>query len=228
MPLDFKEYHSLPEIRERWDVNEGDLLYLVANGLLRLSVHVFELAVERGHCEATADGDRLAVATEETWICGLVNLLEQDAFRCLRKGNATIRDLHLPPPRYCRLQQPTPSLTIEQDDLVVRRTVRDAVERTFRLGPKTGTPTSARIVISDGCRTIRAGDQVFRLGRLQARIVAELLQAANAGMPWRDGKTLLQAAGARSAKVSDVFKSQPGWRQLIASDGRGHYRLATE
>ena len=39
------------------------------------------------------------------------------------------------------------------------------------------------------------------------------------------GKAILAAAGSRSLKMSDVFKSKKNWRLLIESDGRGAYRL---
>ena len=46
-----------------------------------------------------------------------------------------------------------------------------------------------------------------------------------AGEPWQSGKAILAAAGSRSLKMSDVFKSKKNWRLLIESDGRGAYRL---
>jgi hypothetical protein len=39
------------------------------------------------------------------------------------------------------------------------------------------------------------------------------------------GKLILGEAGSSSTRMSDVFKSQPHWRRLIDSDGRGRYRL---
>ena len=52
--------------------------------------------------------------------------------------------------------------------------------------------------------------------------------AAQAGQPWQNGKQLLSAAGSRSLKMVDVFKSKPEWRELIQSDRRGNYRLRVE
>ena len=55
--------------------------------------------------------------------------------------------------------------------------------------------------------------------------VRALHEAARRGEPWQSGKAILAAAGSRSLKMSDVFKSKKNWRLLIESDGRGAYRL---
>jgi len=52
-----------------------------------------------------------------------------------------------------------------------------------------------------------------------------LHEAARRGEPWQSGKAILSAAGSKSLKMSDVFKSQKQWRSLIESNGRGNYRL---
>jgi hypothetical protein len=50
-------------------------------------------------------------------------------------------------------------------------------------------------------------------------------EAATSSNPWREGKLILGEAGSASTRMADVFKSQPHWRRLIDSDGRGRYRL---
>jgi len=39
---------------------------------------------------------------------------------------------------------------------------------------------------------------------------------------------MLREAGAQSERMSDVFKSQQRWRELIILDGRGNYRIGCE
>ena len=56
-------------------------------------------------------------------------------------------------------------------------------------------------------------------------IIALLHHAARDGTPWQSGKDILAKAGLRCLRVQDVFKSHPGWRELIEWDGRGAYRL---
>ena len=72
---------------------------------------------------------------------------------------------------------------------------------------------------------VRVGTTELALGAVQAEVTRLLHQAALSGSPWCDGKSLLSDAGATSLRMSDVFKSQKRWRQLIESDGRGRYQL---
>ena len=41
-----KSYFTLPEILERWQITEADLIYLAENDKLRLSVRVFGVPIE--------------------------------------------------------------------------------------------------------------------------------------------------------------------------------------
>ena len=63
-------------------------------------------------------------------------------------------------------------------------------------------------------------------GPIQAKVIRALHAAAISGDPWCSGKALLAAAGAKSRKMGDVFKSKPDRCDLIESNGRGQYRLA--
>ena len=80
-------------------------------------------------------------------------------------------------------------------------------------------------VVGDYKEVIVAG-RSFHLGACQAEVVRLLHEAAKTEEPWRYGKAVLAAAGSSCTRMADLFKSQRHWRELIASDGRGHYRLA--
>jgi hypothetical protein len=57
-----KSYFTLPEILERWQITEADLIYLAENDKLRLSVRVFGVPIEFGEYEASRhDGEPLQV-----------------------------------------------------------------------------------------------------------------------------------------------------------------------
>ena len=56
-----KSYFTLPEILARWSMSESDLVYLAENDQLRLSIRVFNLAVELGDYEETPEGERFSV-----------------------------------------------------------------------------------------------------------------------------------------------------------------------
>jgi hypothetical protein len=67
----------------------------------------------------------------------------------------------------------------------------------------------------------------FSLNPVQAGIVRVLHVAFLNGHPWVPGEALRQEVGFKHPKLSGVFRhmKDPSWRDLIASDGRGAYRL---
>ena len=76
-----KSYFTLPEILERWSMSEADLVYLAENDQLRLSIRVFNLAVELGDYEETPEGERFSVPFERGPFNGLLDLHAHDVFR---------------------------------------------------------------------------------------------------------------------------------------------------
>jgi len=55
--------------------------------------------------------------------------------------------------------------------------------------------------------------------------VRELHQAAQSDNPWCHGKELLTNRNASTMRMVDLFKAKRNWRAMVASDGRGYYRL---
>lgn len=109
-------------------------------------------------------------------------------------------------------------------DLLVRREERDRFEAEANFS-RIGSDRSARFLASSDYQYVRLEGREFSLGPIQAQVVRALHEAAEAGSPWRSGQAILSEAGSKSMKMTDVFKSQPHWRELIDSNGRGHYRL---
>ena len=107
----------------------------------------------------------------------------------------------------------------------MRRHERDRYEikAGFHMGD--GQTPEPGFIYTVGYREVRSRGFCFQFGAIQADVVRVLHAAAEAGQPWQNGKALLTAAGSRSLKMVDVFKSKPEWRELIQSDGRGNYRL---
>ena len=56
-------------------------------------------------------------------------------------------------------------------------------------------------------------------------MVRSLHDAMLAGRPWLFGKTLLKQADSPCTRLRDIFRTQPAWKLLIKSDGRGYYCL---
>ena len=62
-----KSYFTLPEILDRWQIIEADMIYLAENDKLRLSVRFFGVRTEFGDYEETAEGEPYRVPWEQSW-----------------------------------------------------------------------------------------------------------------------------------------------------------------
>lgn len=223
MSLIEKDYFTLPEMMERWGLPRADVVYLAENGRLRLSVRVFGLPIERGDIEETEDGHWFRIPYDRSRLDGLLELTARDAFSLFRDGEVAVQHFHAEGNEYVDLTEPEP-FVVREVDVVISRAERNRFERTLNLSRPVSAPIGRLRQIND-YREVRLGDEVFHLGAIQASVVKQLHAAARAGNPWRNGKELLTAAGSHSVRLGDVFKSQPRWRQLIESNGRGQYRL---
>lgn len=224
MRLVDKAYFTLEELGERWQLNSRDLAYLAENGLLRLSIKLFGVSIERGHFEEIGGGKWTRVPLERTWFKGLLDLLERDVFRVFREGEVAVDQFAVPEPEYCHIAEPGATVLFGREDLLVRREERDRIEAKHGLVRTLAANPPLLDQIND-YREVRTAGLVFHLGPVQARVVKLLAEAAGTSHPWLDGKLVLAQAGSASARMGDLFKSQSHWRRLIDSDGRGRYRL---
>ena len=227
MPLIDKEYFSLDELlRDSWRLSADDLLYLVSEAKLRLSVRLFSVNLEFGVYEEVELGQRCRFPYEEVWFDGLQDLEAWDAHTVLRKGEATVSRFHVAGMDFCEVARDGELVRVQRADLLVRKAERHRFEAAHGFGsPRRGRALRPAPDPATAYRFIQVGERLFVLGAIQARIVKLLHEAALTAVPWRPGKTLLTEAGSTSIRMVDIFKSQPDWRQLIASDKRGNYRL---
>jgi hypothetical protein len=223
MSLIEKAYFTLEELEERWQLPHRDLLYLAENGLLRLSVRLFGVVIESGMYDQGADGQWSSVALERRRFTGFQDLQERDVFRLFRQGQVDVIQFHAPENEYCHLIEPTRTIAVRRDDLLVRREERDRVESQHGLVGKGSV--APPLQQANDFREVRTAGLLFNLGPVQARVVKRLHEAATSSNPWCEGKLILGEAGSSSTRMADVFKSKPHWRRLIDSDGRGRYRL---
>jgi hypothetical protein len=225
MSLIDKAYFTLEEIEERWQLPHRDVVYLAENGLLTLSVRLFNVRLELGEYDETADGRWFSVPTDQRWFSGVQDLLQHDAFRLFRDGQASIERFAAPADYdYCELLGPPESLIVRVSDVVVRREECERVESQHGL-VRAGTPRGPVFQQLNDYSEVRLSGLIFKLGSVQSQVVKQLHQAALTGEPWCHGKALLHAAGSACTRLADLFKSQRHWRQLIESDCRGRYRL---
>jgi hypothetical protein len=89
-----------------------------------------------------------------------------------------------------------------------------------------GMPRRASFEHNEDYTYVRRLNRDYFFGKCQAKVIELLHKAYNDGRPQCVGKRLLVEAGADSHNISDVFKSQPYWRELIEMPSRGYYRLS--
>ena len=222
--LSEKAYFRLDEIQARFRLSRWDLSYLLENGLLKASVRVWDVLVEEGTYERDAGGRMLRLPCDQRCVSGLLDLRARDAYRLFRDHTAVIDSFDAAEGEYRVLLHPEDGIEVRLDELVIRREERDRFAREHR--PATQRRNGQAFTVVGDYKEVIVAGRSFHLGPCQAEVVRLLHAAAKTEEPWRHGKAVLAAAGSSSTRMADLFKSQRHWRELIASDGRGHYRLA--
>jgi hypothetical protein len=223
-----KEYYSLPEILQRWSIEEDDLIYLAENNHIRLSIRIFNQLLEFGDYDVDADGTQFRVPCEERVYSGLLDLHACDVFHLFRCGEAHLSEFRRDRSGYVAFPETYAPQYVVIGDLLMKRKERDRYEIQAGFHTGDGHPPEQGFIYTSDFREVRNRGFCFQLGAIQSDVVRVLHAAAEAGQPWQNGKSLLTAAGSRSLKMIDVFKSKPEWRELIQSDGRGNYRLRVD
>jgi len=223
-----KRYFSIEEIMDRWRMPERDLGYLAENDELRLSVRVYDLPVEFGQYEWRPQGTTAWQAERTAVHSGLLDLHAGDAFMLFRCAERNLSDFRLPKGDVVRIAGGHEPLFVLLGDLQIRREERDRFEKARGFSGAGLCSGQPGLSASPDFRHVCCNGTHFRLGVVQARVIKLLAEASEAGTPWQNGKKILTQARSRSLRMADVFKSQPKWRDLIESNGRGHYRLRTD
>jgi hypothetical protein len=224
MRLVQKEYFTVDELIERWEMSRRDFEYLAENGHLRLSVRLFGVAIERGDIEVEPDGRWFTVPCERGRRSGLFELTERDVHTLFKAGEVLVEHFHAGEGRYCDIAEPSEPICVRPGDLLVRDAERVRAEKWMR-GASAKPQKPPAFSQTNDYQQVSCNGLEFHFGPLQAAIVAILHQAFLDGGPWRSGKAILEQAGSASPRMADVFKSQPHWRKLIQSNRRGLYRL---
>jgi hypothetical protein len=224
MRLVQKDYFTVDELIERWEMSRRDFEYLAENGHVRLSVRVFGVAIERGDIHVEEGGRWFTVPCERARRSGLFELTERDVHTLFKTGEVLVDRFDVGEGRYCEITEPSQPVRVQLKDLLVREEERRRAEEWMRAaGPKPEMPRELRQ--TNDYQHVSYNGLEFHFGPLQAAIVSILHQASIGDCPWCSGKAILEQAGSVSPRMADVFKSQPHWRRLIESNRRGLYRL---
>lgn len=220
-----KDYFTLEEVLEHWQIPRRDAVYLAENGKLRLSVRVFHLRCELGIVEEDGDIGRFRIPCSHKAISGLVDLKERDVHALFRDGSVSVDSFYTPPDEYLDIHPDAEALVVRESDLLIRHEERQRLEAELFPKPVGAAPVASSFSHSDDYRDVAVSGLTFALGPIQARVVRVLHKHPSDSSGWCSGKIVLDKAGSSSVRMADVFKSQPQWRKLIESDRRGNYRL---
>lgn len=224
MRLIEKDYFTLIEVMEHWKLPRHDLVYLVENGHLKLSIRLFGVWLESGYFEDAGNGGAFTIPYDQSYFEGLLDLSDRDAHLVFKDGAAEVSAFRAAAGAYCNIIEPSKPIVVRVEDLLVRREERQRAEDELNIAVFSPVDP-VELACSADFHEIRLGDVAFHLGQIQANVVRLLHRADTCGKPWCSGKVILAQAGSRCTRMADVFKSQPEWRRLIESDGRGNYRL---
>ncbi len=225
LQLPTRRYFHLDELATRWGVSRRDLLDFALDGHLEMSVMVANLEIEiididQGTWE---EGSHLRQCA-----FGLQPLYRHDLIGIANEGRTTILRFRGPNAgTSMRVLERQSAPFVTQDHLLVGRDEVERFEAVAAGKPQAKTSEPVFSHRNNFTHVLFAG-RVYRFGLGQAQVIRQLYDAAQTENPWRSGRELLDGAKSRSGRLQDLFKSKtdPSWKDLILSDGRGGYRLA--
>lgn len=231
MGLPPKSYFHLTEIAECWGASMQDLACYTLDGLLQIAIMTIGIRVEIGTFTST-DRGLVRIPQSETVLHGPQAVISSDLWSVFRTGGGRItRFKPQAPDGYVDLAEGLDPMAITIHDLLVTRAERERFEAEYGLADKavpqasSEPPATPQFLHRDDYAEVVLNGEIFRLGPLQASVVRALHDASHTANPWRPGKELLTNCNAQTLRMVDLFKTKPNWRTLIASDGRGYYRL---
>lgn len=236
MPIPEKRYARLEALIGLWELSKDDVFYAIENGLLQCCVWLQPRYVERG-----LDEGGLFLAQQCERCQGLVMLRSEDCQVIFQQGEVHAHSFLSmnQPSEMLRIthEPPQPYINIGLQHLLVMREEQQRFEAAYKVackkrfkrrkfkGGKKPRNTEANIRVHNDYKEVLVGNSTYHFGQVQADIVKQLHDASKSSDPWVHGKTLLNHSGSQAMRFQDVFKNKKGWRDIIESDGRGHYRL---
>ena len=227
MPLPEKRWFRIADVAKRWEIPPSDVEDYALDEMLQLSVFVVDLPAEAGICERD-DHTYHHILEDMPILNGPQPLCRASLLAIFRDGLAEVGSFRTERPGgYLRVASQRTS-----GDRSSRRSDRDPRgARPFRTRPwrrRRRHQTATDAWHSDDFTSVRVDNEWHSFGPKQAAVLRLLKAAAETDNPWRDGKRLLDEAGATTMRLIDLFKRKPAWRRLVLADGKGRYRLNAE
>ena len=207
-----RDYFTLQEVLADWGISESELGYVVEMGQLTLSVRVYGSFVvadrkdRPGRCNPDFEG--------------VVDLERRDAMRVLRKQACFV-------PSFAQngglvtTSEGSTDWVVYRDALLVCAAEREHFEATIMAAGAPHANDYDRFLSFDLNR------QHYLFTDMQARALNYLFICAITGDPEQRGAQILAAAGSASLKLSYLFSSRKGWRDIVhpVAKRRGYYML---
>lgn len=207
-----REYFTLQEVLADWGISEAELGYVVEMGQLTLSVRIY------GAFTVTDRKDRPGRHVPD--FEGVVDLGRRDAMRVLRKQACAVPSFGLNGGAVTT-PEAGDDWVVDRDALLVRTDERAQFEETIMAA---GAPHANDY---DRFLSFWHDGRTFLFTDMQARALNFLFICAVTGDPEQRGAHILDAAGSSSAKLSYLFSSRQGWREIVhpVAGRRGYYLL---
>jgi len=213
MGLILREYYTLNESMGDWGITESELQYIVETGQLVLSARIYGAFVKR-------NGKRGAFQHNPDFE-EVVDLRRRDAMKVLRKNTCPVQAFISADGGAVSTPEGGKDWIVHRDALVVRKSERDRFQEII---------DRARIPHIDDYERFSSFlyyNETYCFTDMQARALNFLYISAVTGEPDQRGSDILDAAGSVSTKLSYLFSSRPGWRELVLSarGRRGYYLM---
>lgn len=227
-------FYALADLKDCWQISQTELQQWLTNGDLKAQVWLPLMSAYK--MQEFQDGSAIRLAPELCHWEGYISLSRHACLRLFKTGTIRIREFNSSDDydRYC-LPETADDIIININDLVVLAEERLRFENTHDIQSDTchflkpvagGSQNfSTNTFFDPDFKVVQLEGAEHRFGNIQANILRQLCGSAKDGIPWQNGKKLLQQAGSQSYNLSNIFKHKPIWKKLILSDGRGSYRI---
>ncbi|NOX72204.1 MAG: hypothetical protein GXP03_00785, partial [Alphaproteobacteria bacterium] len=206
-----REYYTLNEALGDWNITESELQYIVETGQLNLSVRIYGAF-------SKCNGKKGAVQHNSD-LEGVVDLRRRDALKVLRSNTCPVPTFISPDGGRVSTPNGGNDWIVYRDTLVVRKSERDRFQEIINRAKIPHINDYERFL------SFTLDGKSYFFTDMQARALNFLYICAVTGEPDQRGLDVLDAAGSVSTKLSYLFSSRPGWRDLVLSmrGRRGYY-----
>jgi hypothetical protein len=232
-----RQSYTIYEIAAMRSMSEQAVLDDIYHGQLRAHIWLPMMVIEE--CKKYRIGDKLLYEHNQRPYEGYVALYPHDVRQIMRQDKVILRsfpgheedieiniksgapDYHVMKNDILILQESLSHLKLKEKVQDVRVT---AIARLDEIWPEL-KKKPATTTHDPHFQNVSFKGHHYAFGLVQADIIKQLYHAAQSEHPKVHFKTLFVKSGAQSMRIRDVFKSQPGWKEIICHDNRGYYWL---